>query len=71
VARATTGTLANCRTAAALPAINSLLDAIGDAPTKVFLESAHDDDREPPVGTAEVTWVDCKKAGEAQAYWVA
>jgi NADPH-dependent ferric siderophore reductase len=52
--------------AASLPAINSLLDAIGtDTPTKVFLESAHHDDRELPVGTAEVTWVDRKKAGEA------
>jgi NADPH-dependent ferric siderophore reductase len=34
-------------------------------PSKVFLESAHDDDRELPVGTAEVTWVDRKKEGEA------
>jgi hypothetical protein len=61
--------------AASLPAINSLLDAIARAsqataggivtPTKVFLESAHDDDRELPVGTAEVTCVDRKKAGEA------
>ena len=52
--------------AASLPAINSLLDAIGiDTPTKVFLEAAHDDDRELPVGTAEVTWVDRKKEGEA------
>ncbi|MDT5107478.1 MAG: hypothetical protein QOI25_4991 [Mycobacterium sp.] len=57
--------LANCRTAASLPAINSLLDAIGDTPTKVFLESAHDDDRELPGGKAEVTWVVRKKAGEA------
>ena len=30
---------------ASLPAINSLLDAIGDAPALVFLESAHDDDQ--------------------------
>jgi NADPH-dependent ferric siderophore reductase len=51
--------------AASLPAINSLLDAIGDTPAKVFLESAHDDDRELPVGTTEVTWVDRKNAGEA------
>jgi len=34
-------------------------------PSKVFLESAHDHDRELPVGTAEVTWADRKKAGEA------
>jgi NADPH-dependent ferric siderophore reductase len=61
--------------AASLPAINSLLDAIAraseatgggtDTSTKVFLESAHDDDRELPVGTAAVTWVDRKKEGEA------
>ena len=51
--------------AASLPAINSLLDAIGDTPAKVFLEAAHDDDRELPVGKADVTWVDRKKAGEA------
>jgi len=51
--------------AASLPAINSLLDAIGDIPTKVFLESAHDDDRELPVGTDAVTWVDRKKEGRA------
>jgi NADPH-dependent ferric siderophore reductase len=51
--------------AASLPAINSLLDAIGEAPTKVFLESAHDDDRELPVGTSDVTWVDRKNAGQA------
>lgn len=51
--------------AASLPAINSLLDAIGDTPTKVFLEAAHDDDRELPVGTSDVTWVDRKNAGQA------
>lgn len=51
--------------AASLPAINSLLDAIGDTPAKVFLEAAHDDDRELPVGKADVTWVDRRKAGEA------
>jgi hypothetical protein len=27
-------------------------------PSKVFLESAHDDDRKLPVGTAGATWVD-------------
>lgn len=44
---------------ASLPAINSLLDAIGDAPARVFLEAGHDDDRELPVGRdAEITWVD-------------
>jgi NADPH-dependent ferric siderophore reductase len=53
--------------AASLPAINSLLDAIGDTPAKVFLEAAHDDDRELPVGKADVTWVDRKEAAEALA----
>lgn len=44
---------------ASLPAINSLLDAIGDAPARVFLEAGHDDDRELPVaGDADITWVD-------------
>lgn len=52
--------------AASLPAINSLLDAIGDAPALVFLESAHDDDRELPVArAADVVWVDRKNDGEA------
>jgi NADPH-dependent ferric siderophore reductase len=52
--------------AASLPAINSLLDAIGtQTPTKVFLEAAHADDRELPIGTDQVTWVDRKKEGEA------
>ncbi|MDV3124413.1 siderophore-interacting protein [Mycobacterium sp. 21AC1] len=44
---------------ASLPAVNSLLDAIGDAPARVFLEAGHDDDRELPVtGDAEISWVD-------------
>lgn len=43
---------------ASLPAINSLLDAIGDAPARVFLEAGHDDDPELPItGAADVTWV--------------
>lgn len=51
---------------ASLPAINSLLEAIGDAPAQVFLEAAHDGDRELPVARATgVTWVDRKNAGEA------
>ncbi|WP_197381947.1 siderophore-interacting protein [Mycolicibacterium mengxianglii] len=51
---------------ASLPAINSLLEAIGDTPAKVFLEAGHDDDRELPVyGDVPVTWVDRKNAGEA------
>jgi NADPH-dependent ferric siderophore reductase len=52
--------------AASLPAVNSLLDAIGDAPARVFLESAHDDDRELLVARdTDVVWVDRKNAGEA------
>jgi NADPH-dependent ferric siderophore reductase len=54
--------------AASLPAINSLLDAIGDAPARVFLESAHDDDRELPVARGtDVVWVDRNNEGEALA----
>ncbi len=52
--------------AASLPAINSLLDAIGDAPARIFLEAAHDDDRQLPVRRrADVTWVDRADAGDA------
>ena len=51
---------------ASLPAINSLLDAIGEAPAQVFLEAGHEDDRDLPVArSAGVTWVDRKNAGEA------
>lgn len=50
---------------ASLPAINSLLEAIGDAPARVFLEAAHADDRDLPVARPGVTWVDRKNAGEA------
>ncbi|ABM15243.1 MULTISPECIES: siderophore-interacting protein [Mycolicibacterium] len=51
---------------ASLPAVNSLLDAIGDAPARIFLEAAHDDDKQLLVRrTADVTWVDRKNAGEA------
>lgn len=52
--------------AASLAAINSLLDAIGEAPAQVFLEAGHDDDKDLPVArSAGVTWVDRKNAGEA------
>lgn len=54
--------------AASLPAINSLLDAIGiDTPTKVFLEAAHDDDRELPIAntSAQLVWIDRKNDGQA------
>ena len=50
---------------ASLPAINSLLEAIGDAPAQVFLESSHDDDRELPTGRTDVTWVDRADDGGA------
>lgn len=51
---------------ASLPAVNSLLTAIGDAPAHVFLEAGHDDDKELPVVRAgDVTWVDRKNAGES------
>jgi NADPH-dependent ferric siderophore reductase len=51
---------------ASLPAINSLLNSIGDAPARVFLEAGHDDDRDLPVARgADITWVDRKNAGEA------
>ncbi|OBF54401.1 siderophore-interacting protein [Mycolicibacterium monacense] len=51
---------------ASLPAINSLLAAIGDAPAQVFLEAGHEEDKQLPVArTSDVTWVDRKNAGEA------
>ncbi|OBI50876.1 NADPH-dependent ferric siderophore reductase [Mycobacterium kyorinense] len=51
---------------ASLPAINSLLKAIGDAPAQVFLEAGYDDDKDLPVArSADVNWVDRKNAGEA------
>jgi NADPH-dependent ferric siderophore reductase len=51
---------------ASLPAINSLLNAIGDAPARVFLEAGHEDDKQLPVARrADVVWVDRKNAGEA------
>ncbi|MGW0162522.1 siderophore-interacting protein [Mycobacterium sp. NPDC003323] len=56
---------------ASLPAINSLLQAIGDAPAQIFLESAHDDDREIPTGRPDVTWVDRHDGGAALVQAVA
>lgn len=51
---------------ASLPAINSLLTAIGDSPARVFLEAGHDDDKQLPVArSADVVWVDRKNSGEA------
>ncbi|MGV0795197.1 siderophore-interacting protein [Mycolicibacterium sp. XJ1819] len=51
---------------ASLPAINSLLVAIGDTPARVFLEAARDGDKQLPVTRPkDVTWVDRKNAGQA------
>jgi NADPH-dependent ferric siderophore reductase len=51
---------------ASLPAINTLLTAIGDTPARVFLEAGHDDDKQLPVArSADVVWVDRKNSGEA------
>ncbi|MGV0849521.1 siderophore-interacting protein [Mycolicibacterium phlei] len=51
---------------ASLPAINSLLTAIGDAPARVFLEAGHEDDKQLPVARrTDVAWVDRKNGGEA------
>jgi NADPH-dependent ferric siderophore reductase len=49
---------------ASLPAVNSLLDAIGDAPARVFLEAGHADDKQLPVARdVDITWVDRVNAG--------
>ncbi|GGF98349.1 putative siderophore-interacting protein [Rhodococcoides trifolii] len=53
---------------ASLPAVNSLLSSIGDAPATVFLEWTHESDRELPVSTTStttVTWVERKGEGAA------
>lgn len=45
--------------AASLPAINSLLESIGDAPARVFLAADHYDDKALPVARqAGVEWID-------------
>ena len=46
---------------ASLPAINSLLQEIGDAPARVFLQACCDDDKRLPVARPpkiDLTWVD-------------
>ncbi len=49
---------------ASLPAINSLLESIGDAPARVFLAAGHDDDKElPVVRDAGVEWIDRTESG--------
>jgi NADPH-dependent ferric siderophore reductase len=51
---------------ASLPAINSLLDAIEDAPARVFLEAGHDHDKNLPVARgADVVWIDRDEASES------
>jgi NADPH-dependent ferric siderophore reductase len=46
-----------------LPAINTLLESIGDRPAKVFLAADHDHDKSLPVGRgAEVVWIDRQKS---------
>ncbi|WP_101952667.1 siderophore-interacting protein [Mycobacterium sp. 3519A] len=51
---------------ASLPAINSLLTAVGDSPARVYLEAGHDADKQLPVARSTgVVWVDRKNGGEA------
>jgi NADPH-dependent ferric siderophore reductase len=51
---------------ASLPAINSLLTAIGDSPARVFLEAGHEEDKQLPVARgADVVWIDRKNGGAA------
>jgi NADPH-dependent ferric siderophore reductase len=50
---------------ASLPAINSLLASIGDAPAQVFLEAGYTDDKDLPVVVGpDITWVDRENAGQ-------
>lgn len=50
---------------ASLPAINSLLAAIDDAPAQVFLEAAREEDRDLPVTPgADITWVPRTNGGQ-------
>ena len=53
---------------ASLPAINSLLDAIGDVDAHVYLEWVHESDRTLPLRSRsrdQVTWVQRERSGEA------
>lgn len=51
---------------ASLPAINSLLEAIGEAPAQVFLEACCDDDKCLPVARPDaVTWVDHRDGSDS------
>lgn len=51
---------------ASVPAVNSLLDHLGDRPATIWLEYAHDDERLAPLRTGpqhEVTWVPRRDGG--------
>lgn len=51
--------------AASLPAINTLLESIGDSPAQVFLAADHDGDKSLPVArNADVVWIDRDKTPE-------
>jgi len=52
---------------ASLPAINSLLTAIGDSPARVYLEAGHDDKQLPVARRADVVWIDRENGGRALA----
>jgi NADPH-dependent ferric siderophore reductase len=56
---------------ASLPAINSLLTAIGDTPARVFLEAGHDDDKQLPAKLFREDYKIPRKSIKAQAYLVA
>ncbi|MBX6390788.1 MAG: siderophore-interacting protein [Frankia sp.] len=52
---------------ASLPAINSLLDAIGDTPARVWLEWQHESDKDIPVRVTDrttLTWVERVNDGQ-------
>ncbi|AKU15224.1 siderophore-interacting protein [Luteipulveratus mongoliensis] len=53
--------------AASLPAVNSILGALGDVPAHVYLEWVHESDRDLPLHTRsidQVTWVRRERDGE-------
>lgn len=51
---------------ASLPAVNSLLQAIGEAPARVFLEAGQESDRNlPVVRPANVEWIARRNAGQS------
>nr|MDT0659390.1 siderophore-interacting protein [Micromonospora sp. DSM 115978] len=53
--------------AASVPAVNSLLDAAGDRPATIWLEYAHDGERELPLRTRDrhaLTWIPRRDGGQ-------